>query len=54
MTESHDNLPARSSQGRSTVLGDFALAAAMVIFIAGLCVVLVWLVPLGLVPPRPH
>ena len=54
MTESHDILIARTTEGRSTLLADLALAAAMGVFIAGLCLALVWLVPLELVPPRPH
>lgn len=54
MTESHDILSARSTEGRSTLLADLALVVAMVVVIAVLCVVLVWLVPLELVPPRPR
>jgi hypothetical protein len=47
-------MSAPTVQGRSTLLADLALAAAMVVLIAGLCVALVWITPVELVPPRPR
>jgi hypothetical protein len=38
----------------SSLLADLAVAAAMAVFIAGMCVALAWLAPFELVLPRPR
>ena len=36
----------------STLLADLAVALAMAVFVAGMCVALAWIAPFELVPPR--